>query len=181
MPNCQKCNYNFPPKELRDGYCIDCLDPEIREQEKKIEIQRSILEQEEYQKKQEEYQKIEKAKIEDIKNRRNSMFVTTETHIDIPIEKRIGIVSAQCVYGINIIKEVFGFIRDIVGGRVDSIEVGLDKANTTVIKELKEKAILSGGDAIIAVKIEHTYNNANNGSILSVFATGTVVKFVSKQ
>jgi rRNA maturation endonuclease Nob1 len=29
---------------------------------------------------------------------------------------------------------------------------------------------------IICAKIEHTYNNANDGSILSVFATGTVIK-----
>lgn len=123
----------------------------------------------------------EQAREQDIRDRSNSIFATTETYIDIPIEKRIGVVSAQCVYGLNIIKDIFGFVRDIIGGRIDSIESGLDKANTTVIKELKEKAISSGGDAIIAVKIEHTYNNAGNGSILSVFATGTVVKLDSKQ
>jgi len=180
VPNCQKCNYNFPPKELRDGYCRDCVDPEILIEEEKIEVKKH----EEYQikiKDQEAKEKArEKAREQDIRDRRNSMFVTTETHIDIPIEKRIGVVSAQCVYGLNIMKDIFGFIRDIVGGRIDSIESGLDKANAIVIKELKEKAISSGGDAIIAVKIEHTYNNASNGSILSVFATGTVVKFISK-
>lgn len=172
MPNCQKCNYSFPPKELRDGFCRDCVDPKILMEEEKIKAKK----REEYQIKMKELEEKEKEKLEAI----NSIFLTTETYIDIPIEKRIDIVSAQCVYGLNIIKDIFGFIRDIIGGRVDSIETGLDKANATVIKELKEKAISSGGDAVIAVKIEHTYNNANNGSILSVFATGTVVKFVSK-
>ena len=45
MPNCQKCNYNFPPKELRDGYCRDCVDPEILIEEEKIEVKKH----EEYQ------------------------------------------------------------------------------------------------------------------------------------
>lgn len=168
MPNCLKCNYSFPPKELRDGYCRDCMDPKILMEEKRIEA-----------KKKEEIEENQRIREEELKEKRNSIFITTETYVDKPIEKRICIVSAQCVYGLNIIKDLFSSIRDIVGGRVDSIESGLDKANATVIKELKEKAFLNGGDAVIAVKIEHTYSNSG-GTILSVFATGTVVKFIQK-
>lgn len=68
------------------------------------------------------------------------------------------------------------FARDIVGGRVNSLENGLDEATRKVLDELKEKAYILGGDAVIAVKIDHSYNNANSGSLLSVFATGTVIK-----
>lgn len=106
----------------------------------------------------------------------NNILITTENTIDFTIEKRIDIVSVQCIFGINIIKDLFSFVRDIVGGRIKSLETGLDEATETVIKELKEKAYSKGGNAVIGVKIEHTYNNANSGSILSVMATGTVVK-----
>lgn len=57
------------------------------------------------------------------------------------IEKQLDLVSAQCIFGLNIIKDMFFFVRGIVG-----------------------------------VKIEDTYSNANNGSILSVFTTSQVVK-----
>jgi uncharacterized protein YbjQ (UPF0145 family) len=114
--------------------------------------------------------KEEKQKI------KSKILVTTESVIDIPVESRITLVSAQRVYGINIVKDIFGMIRDIVGGRVDSIETAINNATNEITQELKEKAFVVGGNAVIGLKIEHTYNNANNGSILSVFATGTVVK-----
>jgi len=111
---------------------------------------------------------------------KKDFFVTTETSIELPIEKRIEVISAQRIYGINFIKDIFGFIRDIVGGRVDSLETALNTAHDEIVMDLKEKAYLYGGNAIIGLKIEHTYNNANNGSILSVFATGTVIKLKTK-
>ena len=107
---------------------------------------------------------------------KKDFFVTTETSIDLPIEKRIEVISAQRIYGINLIKDIFALIRDIVGGRVNSLETALNTAHDEIIIDLKEKAYQYGGNAIIGLKVEHTYNNANNGSILSVYATGTVVK-----
>lgn len=106
----------------------------------------------------------------------NSIIITTETMIDLPIEKRITVISAQCIFGINILKDLFSFVRDIVGGRVNSLEKALDDANKQILIELKQKAYDLDGNAVIGVKIEHTYNNANAGNILSVMATGTVVK-----
>ncbi len=111
---------------------------------------------------------------------KKDFFITTETSINLPIEKRIEVISAQRIYGINIIKEIFSFIRDIVGGRVYSLEEALSNAHNEIVIDLKEKAYQCGGNAIIGLKIEHTYNNANNGSMLSVFATGTVVIVRSK-
>jgi len=98
------------------------------------------------------------------------------TCIDLPIEKRLGIASAQCVYGLNIIKDFFTGIRNIVGGRIKSIENPLDEARQEIINTLKEKTYLSGGNAIIGIKIEHTYNNADAANMVSMFGTGTMVK-----
>ena len=46
-----------------------------------------------------------------------AIMVTTETHLDIGISQRIGIVTAECAYGMNVFKDVFAGIRNIVGGR----------------------------------------------------------------
>ena len=109
---------------------------------------------------------LERLKIRN--QEKKDFFVTTETSIDLPIEKRIEVISAQRIYGINLIKDIFALIRDIVGGRVNSLETALNTAHDEIIIDLKEKAYQYGGNAIIGLKVEHTYNNANNGSILSV-------------
>jgi uncharacterized protein YbjQ (UPF0145 family) len=153
MGMCKGCNEVFNTNDMVDGYCKDC----------------SLIDVEDVKRLQ-SLTKEEKQKI------KSQIIVTTESVIDIPIEARITIASTQRVYGINIVKDIFGMIRDIVGGRVDSIETAINNATNEITQELKEKAFLVGGDAVIGLKIEHTYNNANNGSILSVFATGTVVK-----
>ena len=158
MGMCKECSQIFPTEIMKDGYCPQCL---------------------EKGKEKEELEKIKLLKLEEIKNNKdvlNDILITTETIISIPIEKRLGIISAQCIYGLNIIKDIFTSIRNIVGGRVQSIEEALEEANEQIIYDLKVKAYLSNANAVIGVKIEHTYNNANGGSILSVFATGTIIK-----
>ncbi|WP_152058852.1 YbjQ family protein [Aliarcobacter butzleri] len=155
---CKECSEVFPSDIMKDGYCPECLNKGLEK---------------------EELEKIKALKLEELKNNKdilNNIFVTTETMISEPIEKRFGIVSSQCVYGLNIVKDIFASIRNIVGGRVQSIEEALEKANNEIIEDLKIKAYLENANAVIGIKIEHTYNNANNGSILSVFATGTLVK-----
>lgn len=153
MGMCKGCGEVFSANIMVDGYCKDCASIDIDEVNRITNLTNE-----------------EKAKI------KSQIFVTTESMIDIPIEARMMVVSTQRVYGLNIVKDIFGAIRDIVGGRVNSIETAINNGTNEIIQEFKEKAFAVGGNAVISLKIEHTYNNANGGSILSVFATGTVVK-----
>ena len=155
MARCIKCNEVYSEFYLKDGICEDCLTGNNEKKEKF------------------EYEESAKKNI-------NSILITTESFIDNTlIQNRITIVSAQCIFGLNIFKDLFTLVRDIVGGRILSLEKGLEEATEQALNELKQKAYSAGGNAVIGVKIEHTYNNANNGSILSVFATGTVVKIAN--
>ena len=91
-------------------------------------------------------------------------------------KKRIDFASSQCVYGLNIIKDLFAGVRNIVGGRVKSIEDPLAEAKNTIIEALKEEAYFPGGNAVIGIRIEHTYNNAGAANMVSILGTGTIVK-----
>jgi len=150
MGMCKGCKQVVSVLQMKDGYCEDCRNPSLKEE--KIKIQK------------EERQK------------REAIFLTTEMVINLDIDKRIDLISSECVYGINIVKDFFSGIRNVVGGNVKSLETSLKDAKNEVTVDLKEQAYNLGGDAVIGVKIEHTYNNAGGGSIMSVFATGTVVK-----
>lgn len=157
MGMCKHCGKVFSSIEMVDGICKNCMSPDLL-QERDMKAQREA-----------EFESNKRVILE-------SVMTTTESFVDLPIEKRIGVVSSECVFGINFIKDIFSFVRDIVGGRIGSIEEALQDAKVKVIEDIKKQAYFKGGDAVIAIKIEHTYNNANAGNILSVFATGTVVK-----
>jgi uncharacterized protein YbjQ (UPF0145 family) len=160
MRMCKECGEVFSALEMTDGICKNCATPEF--------IESSTL---------------EKERLKDFNNNKHqkleSILVTTETSTNLEIEKRINIVSAQCVYGLNIVKDLFAGIRDIVGGRIKSIEDPLEEATKTIIKTLKEKAYLAGGDAVIGIKIEHTYSNPGNSNMVSILGTGTIIKLKS--
>ena len=44
--------------------------------------------------------------------------LTTETAPNLKITKRVEIVTAECAFGMNIFKDLFAGVRDIVGGGV---------------------------------------------------------------
>jgi len=171
MAKCEGCKEIFSSVYLTNGYCSDCLESGKYRDIVLLRI------------KENEINTIEEKQNESIKEykkqlslaQRQSIIISTEYTID-DIEERLDLISAQCIFGLNLIKDIFSFIRDIVGGRVNSLENALNDAVNNTLEDLKDKALKLGGDCVVGVKIEHTYNNANNGSILSVFATGTVVK-----
>ena len=156
MGMCKSCGKVFSVVEMTDGLCKTCVPTEI------IELNQN-----------------KKAKIEDFEKNKfkilQSIIVTSETSID-NVEKRIDFVSTQCVYGLNIIKDLFAGVRNIVGGRVKSIEDPIEEAKNTIIETFKEKAYFAGGNAVIGIKIEHTYNNAGAANMVSILGTGTIVK-----
>lgn len=44
------------------------------------------------------------------------IIVTTETATNLPVSDRLDIVTAECVFGLNVIKDMFSAARDIFGG-----------------------------------------------------------------
>lgn len=150
MGICKGCNTVVSVLEMKDGYCKECRMPGIKEEQKRIDQEKA--------------------------NKRASIILTTEMVVNFDIDERIDLISSECIYGINLVKDFFTGIRNIVGGNIESLEKSLKDAKNEVTADLKEQAYNLGGDAVIGVKIEHTYNNAGGGSIMSVFATGTVVK-----
>ena len=157
MGMCKECNEIFNANDMVNGLCLKCRDPEKYNKQFKVEIKE---------------QEIRETELEKLK----TIIATTEMSINgLKIEKRIDLVSAQCVYGLNIFKDLFAGVRNIVGGRVKSIEDPLEEGTKIIIQTLKEKAYLAKGDVIIGIKIEHTYNNVNNGNMLSIYGTGTIL------
>ena len=88
----------------------------------------------------------------------------------------LGIVTGETIIGANLFKDLFAGIRDIVGGRAGSYEKVLREAKDTALKEMEDKAIRLGADAIIGVDLDYETVGASGG-MLMVTASGTAIKF----
>ena len=104
-----------------------------------------------------------------------ALLVTTEMQPRIDVRRRVAIVSAECAYGLNIFKDAFAGIRNIVGGRSGTVEASMKDANSTVVYELKREAHALGANAIIGVSFTYTQIGDNGANMILVVATGTAV------
>lgn len=106
----------------------------------------------------------------------NKIILTTETNSPFKVEKRLGIITSECVIGLNIFKDFFSGIRDIIGGRNNGFQKGLKQAKELVLNELKKEAHLLNANAVIAVDLKYSEISGGGKSMLFVVATGTAIK-----
>jgi uncharacterized protein YbjQ (UPF0145 family) len=101
------------------------------------------------------------------------MCTTTNAIEGQPVQKYLGIISAETIIGANIFKDLFAGIRDIVGGRSGTYERVLQEAKQTAMRELEEKGRNMGANAIIGIDLD--FETVGPGTMLMVIATGTAV------
>lgn len=103
------------------------------------------------------------------------MLVTTTPTVEGKrITRYFGIVTGEAILGANVFKDVFGGIRDIVGGRSGTYERELKRARDMALAELEAQAQQIGANAVVGVDLDYEVLGANNG-MLMVSASGTAV------
>lgn len=103
-----------------------------------------------------------------------AVLLTTETHPDLQIQDRIEIVTAECAFGMNIFKDLFAGVRDIVGGRSEAVQRTMRDARRTALYELKREAHAVGANAVVGVDLDYVELSAA-GSMVMLVASGTAV------
>lgn len=102
---------------------------------------------------------------------------TTDTIQNQTITSYLGVVTAEVVYGTNVLRDFFAGIRDTIGGRTGSYERIFEKGQQKAIAELQERAQQLGADGVIGIEIDTgTINVDTKGVLLLITATGTAVK-----
>ena len=91
-----------------------------------------------------------------------------------PIQRYLGVVTGETIIGANVVKDFFAGIRDIVGGRSASYENVLREAKDTSLREMSDRAMAMGANAIVGIDIDYETIGAN-GSMLMVATSGTAV------
>ena len=80
---------------------------------------------------------------------------TTNTLEGREIEEYLGVVIGEAILGANIFKDLFGAVRDIVGGRAGAYEDELGKARDIAFQEMEQEALILGANAVIGIDIDY--------------------------
>ncbi len=99
---------------------------------------------------------------------------TTPTIEGRRIKEYLGIVSDEAVLGVNIFKDLFANIRDLVGGRAGAYEKELKNARGMAMDEMVAEAVGLGANAVVGVDLDYEVVG-QSGSMLMVSVNGTAV------
>lgn len=149
MPVCKRCEQSVRIWEMEAGVCATC-----RHQA------------------QMDARKAKEAKTTDV---HPDILLSTETWLGREPEKRLGIVTAECVLGMSVFKDLAALGRDFFGGRSEAFQKQLREAKDFVFAELRREAHDVGANAVIAVDLDYSEISGGGKSMLFVVASGTAV------
>jgi hypothetical protein len=72
------------------------------------------------------------------------LLTTAHTLQGIEVTKYLGFISTECSYGMNMFKDMFANVRNLVGGRSTAVEGTMRDSCETVLLELKREAYAKG-------------------------------------
>lgn len=88
-----------------------------------------------------------------------------------------GVVVGEAILGANIFKDLFGAVRDIVGGRAGAYEEELGRARDIAFQEMEQEARTMGANAIVGIDIDYEVIGIKGGMMMvSVSGTAVLVK-----
>ena len=112
------------------------------------------------------------------KERLEAIVITTAATIPgNPEYKVLEIITAECVEGMNVFRDMFASVRDFVGGRSESSQNILRDLRKTCLTELRKEALDIGADAVISVDLDYSEFSGGGKSMLFLVASGTAIKF----
>lgn len=100
---------------------------------------------------------------------------TTPTIQGKEISDYLGIVVGEAILGANIFKDIFGAIRDIVGGRAGAYEEEMGRARDIAFQEMEDEARALGANAIVGIDLDYEVIGAKGGMMM-VSVSGTAVR-----
>jgi len=92
------------------------------------------------------------------------------------IKEVVAIVSAEVAVGMNIFKDMFSAVRDVVGGRAGAVQNTLSDLRGQAFDELRQEASRVGADAVVGVDLDYSEFSGGGRSMLFIVANGTAVK-----
>jgi uncharacterized protein YbjQ (UPF0145 family) len=84
-------------------------------------------------------------------------------------------VTGEAIIGVNVFRDFFAGIRDIVGGRSGGYQNALKDAREHAMADMRDAAKRLGADAVVGVDLDYEVLGKENG-MLMVSINGTAVR-----
>jgi uncharacterized protein YbjQ (UPF0145 family) len=101
--------------------------------------------------------------------------VTTTSIPGYALRESLGVVSAECAFGMNLFRDFFAGMTDVFGGRSGATQNVLRDARDTCMAELRVAAAEQGANGIIGIHLDYSEFSGGGKSMLFLVATGTAV------
>lgn len=166
MANCAECGKDIGiyGKEFAGKlYCDECT-AKVEQEQTALSERKAI-------------EKLSPAELEILSRAKeiDSILLTTETAPNLNITKRIEIVTAECAFGMNIFKDLFAGVRNVVGGRSEAVQKTMRDSRRTALYELKKEAYEVGANAVVGVDLDYVELAGTGSSMVMLVASGTAV------
>lgn len=102
--------------------------------------------------------------------------VTTASLTDAEIERELELVSAECVQGVSLVDDFFAAVRDMTGGRSETLERVVATARTICLAELRKRAHAVDADAVVDVSFAVSEISGKGVLMVMMIASGTAVR-----
>lgn len=103
------------------------------------------------------------------------LLTTTDSVEGRSVQAYFGIVTGEAILGVNIFRDLFSGIRDVIGGRAGGYQNALRDAREAAYADMTEAAQALGANAIIGIDIDYEVLGKENG-MLMVSVNGTAVR-----
>lgn len=104
------------------------------------------------------------------------MLVTTTDSVEgRRVVSYLGVVTGEAILGVNVFRDLFSGIRDIIGGRAGGYQNALRDAREAAFADMSDAAQALGANAILAVDVDYEVLGKENG-MLMVSVNGTAVR-----
>ena len=101
---------------------------------------------------------------------------TTPTVPNRDSSEALGVVAGEAILGVNVFRDLFAGIRDILGGRSGGYQKALREAREHATADMVEEAKGLGADAVVGVDIDYEAIDTERGAMLMVSCNGTAVR-----
>ena len=176
---CLDCEKDITPAESFKGRCGKCHGVFLEACARGKTVDELKAEQAEKRKEDQNIRKLQAEKA--LRPLRTSealrkIILTTETAHNLPVSERLEIVAAEVVVGMNVFKDILAGVRNVVGGRSNTIQTALKDIRLQALDELRSEAARVGADAVVGVSLDYQEIGATGSTMLFVIASGTAVK-----
>lgn len=101
---------------------------------------------------------------------------TTDSAPGRSVHESVGVVAGEAILGVNIFRDLFAGLRDIIGGRSGGYQKALREAREHAMADMQAEAAALGADAVIGIDIDYEAIDTQKGAMLMVSCNGTAVR-----